>query len=175
MPSVYSQRQRARDLLFLLVVLGIALYLPYQVFGAWPFVGRENVTEAHIARLLEGLDLEDYYVSGRPQPDAVELAAQVAEFTWCRFCHTLGTGDPHRVGPNLHRILGRPAAVASGFAYSRAFVAARENGLVWTPETLDSFVAAPHGYVPGNRMRYEPVVDEAARRRVIEYLWANTR
>ena len=79
------------------------------------------------------------------------------------------------MGPNLHRVLGQPAAVAPGFAYSRAFIQARQNGLVWTPETVDSFIASPHGYVPGNRMRYEPVVDAQARQRIVEYLWANSR
>ena len=171
----YSPWQRARDLCLLLLVLSIALWLPYRVFGAWPFEGRETVTAAHMSRLLAGLDLPDYYAQRRPQPSPAELAVQQAEFTWCRFCHTLGAGEPHRVGPNLNRILGKPAAVGTGFAYSSAFVRARERGLVWTPETLESFIADPHGYVPENRMRYEPVVDAAARQRIIDYLWLHSR
>ena len=159
----------------LLVALGVALYLPYLIFGAVLFEGRENLSDAEIARLLEGLELPDYYATERPRPASEELAAQVSDFTWCRFCHTLGSGEPHRVGPNLHRILGRPAAASAGFAYSPAFVAARENGLVWTPENVNAFIADPHGYVPGNRMRYEAVLEEAARQRIVAYLWANTR
>ena len=170
-----SRRPPLSGIVILIAALAVSLYLPYLMFGAVLFEGRENLTDADIARLVAGLDLPDYYATPRPTPAADQLAAQVADFTWCRFCHTLKSGDPHRVGPNLHRILGRPAASSAGFAYSAAFVMARENGLVWTPENIDSFIANPHGYVPANRMRYEAVTDEAARRRIVEYLWANTR
>ncbi|MEO7385510.1 MAG: hypothetical protein ABIX37_01100 [Gammaproteobacteria bacterium] len=159
----------------LLALLGLASYLPFQVFGVIPFTRTYAVSPAEKARLLEGLDLPDYYAQPVAPLSVDEQQLQARDFLWCRFCHTLNAGEAHRVGPNLHRIVGQPAGTVTDFAYSSGFLKARDNGVVWTPETLDSFLSDPHNYVPGNRMRFAPIADPEQRRRVIARLIEATR
>ncbi len=163
----------------LLAFLGLALYFPYWWFGVVPIGSDAVVPQAEIDRLLAGTNLPDYYAEPLPAVSEAELAAQKEAFTWCRFCHTLEAGGENRVGPNLHRIYGKPAAVVSRFTYSDAFLRARESGLVWTPETMAAFVADPAAVVPHNRMRYPPMIGYEAsaerNRRIVEYLLRTSR
>jgi cytochrome c2 len=139
-------------------LLVLALFFPYLWFGVTPFGSDAEFSDAEIAALLEGKDIADYYAQPLPDVSMEELAQQKANFTWCRFCHTLGLGGHNRVGPNLHSIFGQPAAVVDHFAYSDAFIELRESGHVWTPENMLGFIQAPHEFVPGNRMRYPPMI-----------------
>lgn len=160
---------------FLLALLAVAVYLPFQVFGVIPFTRTYDVSAAEKRKLLEGVELPDYYAMPASPVPADEQELRTRDFMWCRFCHTLEAGEPHRVGPNLHRIVGQPAGIVKDFAYSRGFLQARDNGVIWTPETLDSFLSDPHNYVPGNRMRFAPIDDPEQRRRVIAKLLEATR
>jgi cytochrome c2 len=163
----------------LLAFLALAVFFPYLWFGVVPFATDDVFPQAEIDRLLAGKNLPDYYAEPLPPISAEELEAQKVAFTWCRFCHTLEEGGENRVGPNLHRIVGKPAAVAPNFVYSQAFIDARENGLVWTPENLAEFIADTSGFVPHNRMRYPPMIgyERSAERdrQMLEYLMRMTR
>jgi len=163
----------------LLAFLALAVFFPYLWFGVVPFATDDEFPQVEIDRLLAGRNLPDYYAEPLAPISAAELEAQKVAFTWCRFCHTLEKGGENRVGPNLYRIVGKPAAVVPHFVYSRAFVDARENGLVWTPETLAAFIADNKGVVPHNRMRYPPMigfeVSDERDRQMLEYLIRMTR
>ena len=165
--------------LVLLAFLGLALYFPYWWFGVVPFAVNNNISQIKIEELLADHDLPDFYAEPLPPISAEELAAQKEAFTWCRFCHTLTEGGENRVGPNLYRIFGKPAAVLGSFPYSESFIEAREGGLVWTPETIRQLIADPAKLVPGNRMRYPPMVgyedNPERQRRMYEYLLRQTR
>ena len=106
----------------LLAFLALALYFPYWWFGVVPFAVDTKVSDAEIERLLEGQQLPDFYAEALPEISDAEYQAQKVAFTWCRFCHTLKSGEENKVGPNLHRIFGQPAAVVAGFPYSSAFI-----------------------------------------------------
>jgi cytochrome c2 len=159
--------------------LALALYFPYLWFGITPFHTDVVVSEAEISALKVGADTTDWYAQPLPERSEAELAMQVEQFQWCRFCHTLTEGGEHRVGPNLYRIYGQPIAVVSNFPYSDAFLDFQKPGVVWTPELMKQFIANPHDMVPGNRMRYPPMVGyEMSEERddmIVEYLLRNTR
>jgi cytochrome c2 len=160
-------------------LLVLALFFPYLWFGIVPFESDAEFSEADIRELLAGTAYPDFYAQPLPERTPEELAAQKEAFTWCRFCHTLDQGGHNRVGPNLHRIFGQPAAVVDHFPYSDEFIALRESGWVWTPENMAAFIAAPGTLVPGNRMRYPPMLgyEMNAERdaMILEYLLRETR
>ncbi len=174
-----SAGSRVLHILVLLGFLAFALYFPYLWFGVVPFGSDYEISDAQIQKLVSGLNLPDYYAAPLPEISVEELEAQRQAFMWCRFCHTLEAGGEHRVGPNLHRIFGKPAAAVSGFAYSDSFLKAQADGLVWTPETMAAFIAKPTELVPGNRMRYPPMLgyetNPERERRMLEYLLRMTR
>jgi cytochrome c len=49
-------------------------------------------------------------------------------------------------------------------------LAAGRRGLVWTPESLDRFLADPEGYLPGTYMGSPGLRDASERRAVIQFL-----
>ena len=76
-------------------------------------------------------------------------------FKRCTACHDVSaSGARNRMGPELNGIVGRPAAAAEGFSYSKAMTDAAAGGLVWTPETLTPFLEDPRQNMPGNKMAF---------------------
>ncbi len=83
----------------------------------------------------------------------------------CRGCHSLTPGM-HIAGPSLHGVVGRNAGEVADFEYSRALQGAQ---LVWTPGVLDRFLADPDALLPGTRMVFWGLPEDA-RRPLIDYL-----
>lgn len=81
----------------------------------------------------------------------------------CGGCHS---PDGDRVGPRHRGVVGRSAGSLEGFRYSPALA---ESGIVWTPDTLDRWLAAPRSLVPGTRMTFS-VRDAGDRADIIAYL-----
>ncbi|TVR98455.1 MAG: cytochrome c family protein [Rhodospirillales bacterium] len=114
-----------------------------------------------------------------PEPEvdfATLLAAATPDagarvYRRCVACHTIEEGGPHRVGPNLHNIVGKDIAAKEGFNYS-GVLAGLEGS--WTHERLDAFLENPSGYAPGNRMTFAGLRNARERADVIAYLRANT-
>lgn len=85
----------------------------------------------------------------------------------CAACHTLGKGEPNRVGPNLYGVVGRAKASVGSFNYSAALKAKGGN---WTPEDLDAFLTNPKAAVPGTNMSFAGITRGGERADLITYL-----
>ncbi len=85
----------------------------------------------------------------------------------CRTCHMVKEGD-NRLGPNLHKIVGRKAGALPDYAFSGAM---KEAGFVWDEEKLDRFIANPEEVVPGNNMKpYGGLASSDDRKKIITFL-----
>src|SRR5262245_28524434 len=94
---------------------------------------------------------------------------QLAFNNVCRTCHTLREGD-NRLGPNLHKIIGRKAGSLPNFGYSSAMKGA---DLVWDKATLDRFIANPDQVVSGNNMKpYSGLTSAEERAKIVAFLAA---
>lgn len=85
----------------------------------------------------------------------------------CVSCHLLKKEGGHRVGPNLHGIIGRQAGSVDGFRFSRVVI---ESDIVWTPEKIDEWLSNPRSFLPGNRMSFSGVRKPEDRQDVIAYI-----
>ena len=104
-------------------------------------------------------------IAAAAQDDAGQLMFNNA----CRTCHVVKEGD-NRLGPNLHKIIGRKAGSVPGYGYSSALANA---DFVWDEETLDRFIANPEQAVPGNNMKpFGGVASKEDRAKIIAFLRA---
>ena len=90
----------------------------------------------------------------------------------CKPCHTLGKDGASTVGPNLHGLLGRKAGSTGGFSSSDAM---KTSGIVWDDKTLAEYLKDPKGRVPGTRMVYAGLKQEAQQADMIAFLNKATR
>lgn len=74
-------------------------------------------------------------------------------FAKCMACHTIEEAK-NRVGPHLVNILDRKTASVEDYKYSPAMIKAGEDGMVWDEATLTSYLTAPKGFLPGNKMAF---------------------
>ena len=90
----------------------------------------------------------------------------------CAACHRFRAEEGTLIGPNLQGVFGRPAASIAGFDYSPAL---RASGLVWTPRSLEAWLADPAGFVEGTTMAFTGYRSAEDRRDLIAYLLRVTR
>jgi cytochrome c len=85
----------------------------------------------------------------------------------CSTCHGVTKEDTSMVGPSLFGVVGRKAGTG------QSLLGASENlkkyGVIWSPETLDEFLANPNAKVPGTAM-IGMLADPQQRADVIAYL-----
>lgn len=91
-------------------------------------------------------------------------------FKKCQACHKVGEGARNGVGPHLNDVIGRAAGGTDGFRYTESMQAKGEEGLIWNPQTLDTFLTDPRGEVPGTRMSISGIKDAQDRADLIAFL-----
>ncbi|MDZ7643492.1 MAG: hypothetical protein U5K76_04205 [Woeseiaceae bacterium] len=109
--------------------------------------------------------IADYLAEPRYAGASAELGTRL--LTQCRACHSLAADAPHRLGPNLHGVFGRPVGTAEGYGYTQAL---RNADFTWTPRALDAWLANPTRFLPGNAMAYAGLRHEEDRDALIAAL-----
>jgi cytochrome c len=106
-------------------------------------------------------------LSGPAWAAAGDPTAGATVFRKCASCHSVDPAGRSGLGPNLHGVVGRPAARVPGFSYSPAMTASQ---LVWTQANLARFLTAPRQTVPGTRMTFAGLPNPQDRANVIAFL-----
>ena len=141
---------------------------------AWPRSSRRDapVRRGNRIFLIGTLSAAAYLL---PSPSALPQASQGAEDpsgqqafnNACRTCHIVREGD-NRLGPNLHKVVGRKAGSLPDYGFSSAM---KEAGFVWDEEKLDRFIANPDEVVPGNSMKpFGGLASSGDRKKIIAFL-----
>lgn len=97
-----------------------------------------------------------------PEPEATVPAA----FAQCRSCHAIEPGQ-NRIGPSLAGVFGAKAGHVDSYNYSTAL---KDSGLSWNEAALDSYLKSPREKVPGTKMTFPGVKNDAVRAEVILYI-----
>ncbi len=98
------------------------------------------------AKLLGMALVSAFAFAGSPALAEGDAEAGAKVFKKCKACHTVDEGGKHRVGPNLWGMFGQQAGTADGYTkYSDDMVAAGVAGLVWSEETLASYIRKDGG------------------------------
>lgn len=105
---------------------------------------------------------------------AMPVAAQAADaeagkavFGKCKACHQTGPGAKNVVGPHLDGVFGRVAGSLPDFKYSDAL---KNSGITWDEAKLHEWLKDPKKLVPGNKMVFMGLKDDADIDNLIAYL-----
>ena len=103
---------------------------------------------------------------------AADTAAGQAVFNRCKICHTVEAGGRNVVGPNLHGVFGRKAGTLEGYAYSEAM---KQSGITWDDDSMTKYLKIPRDVVPGGKMAFPGIKDEAELANLLAYLHEATQ
>lgn len=140
-----------------------------QVFASLMFCGAAVFTVCTTADSFKSGSAPAAAEAGKtaaPTPSGQQL------FLVCEGCHSIAPGAAHKVGPNLHGIMGQPAASRSGYDYSSVL---KQSKIVWNRNTLLGFIWFTEGMAPGTWMLYhnQLTADEAGR--LVDYIETATQ
>jgi cytochrome c len=88
-------------------------------------------------------------------------------FKRCLQCHTPDKGGRNLVGPNLWGVVGRKVAEVGGFPYSDAM---KTHGGEWNWPALATYLHDPKAAVPGNKMAFPGIKDDAELADLLVYI-----
>ena len=101
--------------------------------------------------------------------DEADIEAGIKVFKKCKACHWADQ-EKNKVGPHLVKIFDRKAASVEGYKYSKAMMAKGEEGLMWTAENLDAYLAKPKDFVPKTKMAFPGLKKPEDRVNLLAYL-----
>jgi cytochrome c len=96
---------------------------------------------------------------------AQDVTAGEQSFNKCKPCHDVGEDAKIKLGPPLNGIDGRKSAAYPNFNYSDPF---KGLGVTWNATLFKQWVSGPGAMVPGTRMAFSGIKDDAE----IANLWA---
>jgi cytochrome c len=98
---------------------------------------------------------------------AQDVAAGEQSFKKCFPCHSIGEGAKNKVGPELDGLDGRHSGTAPGYSYSDAN---KNSGIVWSEETFLEYIKDPKAKIPGTKMTFAGIKNEAEAKNLWAYL-----
>jgi cytochrome c len=118
-------------------------------------------------RVLTGLAF--VLMAATPLASALAQSAEdgAKVFAQCRACHQIGENAKNGVGPELNGVIGRKAGSVEGYSYSAAN---KNSGLTWDEATFSEYIKNPKAKVPGTKMVYAGLKDEAKIKDLIAFL-----
>jgi cytochrome c2 len=87
-------------------------------------------------------------------------------FAQCQSCHSATPGQ-NGIGPSLAGVFGTKAAEVPDYDFSDAM---KKSGLTWDEATLDRYLTSPQTVVPGTKMTFPGLKDNAKRAATIAFL-----
>jgi cytochrome c len=106
--------------------------------------------------------------SAEAQPGDAESGEDV--FKVCRACHQVGPGARNGIGPTLNGIVGSKTGTVAGLRVLRGKQTGWDQGLGLDGGHSLQVSRKSRGFMPGNKMTYAGMKDEADRRDLIAYL-----
>jgi len=97
--------------------------------------------------------------------NAQDLAAGEQSFRKCSPCHSVGEDAKNKVGPVLNGLEGRKSGTITDYSYSEAN---KKAEIVWSAATFKDYIQNPMAKVPGTKMAFAGIKNEAE----IANLWA---
>ena len=98
---------------------------------------------------------------------AQDVASGEKVFLQCKACHQVGPTAKNAVGPILNGLFGRAAGQVEGYNYSPAN---KNSGIKWDDATFADYIKDPKAKIPGTKMVFAGIKDEARIKDLIAYL-----
>jgi len=98
---------------------------------------------------------------------AQDAASGEKVFLQCKACHQVGPTAKNAVGPILNGLFGRAAGQVEGYNYSPAN---KNSGIKWDDATFADYIKDPKAKIPGTKMVFAGIKDEARIKDLIAYL-----
>ena len=101
-------------------------------------------------------------IAARAEGDA---DAGKTAFNKCSICHSIKEGE-NKIGPSLYGLIGRQSHSVPGYVYSEAM---KKYDVTWDKDTLETYLVDPRKVVPGTKMIFPGLKNDAERSNVLAY------